>query len=105
MASDLSHELSGAPGPARYRVAVCATIPANTYSGGRYYALMLAEALAHGGHDVHFVINQMPVFYPDMALFPQHDRIQITRTTDFRSGMPEGAFDFVILIPAASFSG
>ena len=47
------------------KVAIMATMPPDTYSGGRYYTFMLAEALAAGGHDTHF---RYPLAKPDIGL-------------------------------------
>ncbi len=80
-------------------------MPANTYSGGRYYALMLAEAMAAGGNEVYFVTNQLPVFFRDMEHFPAHSRIGICITNDFKSNLPKGSFDAVFLVPAAGLAG
>lgn len=65
------------------RVAIFATMPPDTYSGGRYYSFMLAEALANGGHDVYFVTNHRPIFYNDLAAFPKHRLVNLRLTRDF----------------------
>ncbi|MCH8332685.1 hypothetical protein IIC65_02035, partial [Candidatus Sumerlaeota bacterium] len=84
------------------RIAIFVTTPANTYSGGRYHSLMLAEALALGGHEVHYVTDNLPIFHEDLALYPDHEKILIHLTPDFSGGLPAGNFDAVVLIPGTS---
>lgn len=87
------------------RVAIVATMPLEAYSGGRYYAFMLAEALAAGDHEAHFITNNSPIFYDDLGAFPNHRKIRLTLTNDFVSNLPDGDFDAVILIPGTSVPG
>lgn len=50
------------------------------FSGGRYYAWLLAEALAEAGWDVAYITTERPMFcddFADTALFPAHDKIQL----------------------------
>lgn len=85
----------------RLRVAVCSHMPKDkSYSGGRYHAFMMAEALALGGHDVYFITNNEPVFCQDFAGLPAHDQIRLCLTPDFQKGLPEGSFDIVVFVPA-----
>lgn len=51
--------------------------PKGMYSGGRYYALMLTEALAELGIDTYYVTNMLPIFWQDMAIFPRHKDINV----------------------------
>ena len=60
-----------------FRVAVLAENSAFEYSGGRYYSWIIAEALAHAGHDVQYVTNNLPVFYTDFATFPHHRDVKV----------------------------
>lgn len=83
----------------RMRVALFATMPEGDYSGGRYAALMMAEALANGGHEVCVVADHRPIFWDDLAAFPRHAEIGFFRTFDFRTNLPEGHFDVVVLVP------
>ncbi len=71
----------------------------NEYSGGRYHAWMMAEALSAGGHHVTYVTNARPVFMSDFRSYPDHRRIKICLTRDFRTGLPLRDFDIVILVP------
>ena len=87
------------------RVAVFLTTPANIYSGGRYCSFMLAEALAHAGHDTHIIADNEPIFLRDFEVLPSHGEVQFHRTRDFRSDLPEGRFDVVILVPGTAFPG
>ncbi len=86
-------------------MAVVTNTPPNTYSGGRYSALMLAEALAMGGHEVHFITDHEPIFLADLAVLPAHDQVQLDYTPDFRSNLPEGDFDVVFLVPGTNMRG
>lgn len=87
------------------RVAVFLTTPRDVYSGGRYCAFMFAEALAHAGNDTHIVAENEPVFLHDFEVLPSHDKVQFCRTQDFRSDLPQGRFDIVILVPGTGFPG
>lgn len=87
------------------RVAVFAAMPPNTYSGGRYYSFMLAEALALGGHETWYVTNNVPVFFDDLSGCPAHEAIQLRLTPDFVSELPEGEFDAVFLTPGTGMPG
>ena len=87
------------------RVAVFLTTPEGVYSGGRYCAYMMAEALAHAGHDVHVVTECEPIFLQDFRDFPNHAKVQMHLTPDFESNLPEGDFDIVVLVPATNQPG
>ena len=87
------------------RVAIVATTPPDTYSGGRYYSCMVAEALAAGGHEVYYCTNHVPIFFADLAAFPDHDKVRLTLTDDFASNLPEGDFDAVFLTPGTGLPG
>ena len=81
------------------RVAVFCTTPEDGYSGGRYHAWMMAEALALGGNEVHFVTDHVPIFYQDLAACPRHSDLQLHLASDFAKGLPTGVFDAVVLVP------
>ncbi len=83
------------------KIAIFCTIPRDTYSGGRYHAFMIAEALALCGHEVHFVTNCEPIFFHDFASFPNHSDIRMCIAKTFGSGIPSGDFDVVLLVPGA----
>jgi glycosyltransferase involved in cell wall biosynthesis len=86
------------------RVAIFAPNPPNTYSGGRYHSLMMAEALAAGGGEVHYVTNHRPIFYDDLAVYPDHAAIRLRLTRDFASALPDGKFDLVVLVPGTRWT-
>lgn len=69
------------------------------YSGGRYHAWMMAEALAHGGHRVEFVSEHLPIFHSDFLAYPSHSHITNHLTMDFERGLPEGSVDLVVVVP------
>ena len=84
------------------RVAVVGTNDPRNYSGGRYHGLMLAYAIAAAGGDAHVVTDHVPGFVSDCEpLAP--NRVTIHRTADFVSGLPEGRFDWVVVIPTGVF--
>ncbi len=80
-------------------VSIVATNPATGYTGGRYHALMLAEALAVAEYDVRFVTNHRPAFYDEFSAFPSHRGIQLCLTADFRRDLPAGPSDLVVVVP------
>ncbi len=86
------------------RCAVFCTMPRNSYSGGRYHALMLAEALANGGHEVCLVTNCVPSFYRDVSCYPRHHALNVVITRDFHAGLPEGKFDIVVVVPGSTMT-
>ncbi len=47
------------------------------FSGGRYHSWMMAEAMAHAGHRVSYVTNNLPVFYGDFTAFPHHRDVRL----------------------------
>lgn len=81
------------------RIAIIGWNSASQYSGGRYHAWMMAEALAHGGHDVTYITNNAPIFARDFEIYPHHRDVKIHLTENFRSGLPHDDFDIVILVP------
>lgn len=84
------------------RVAVVGTNDPRNYSGGRYHGLMLAYAVAAAGGEAHVVTDHVPGFLADCEpLAP--DAVGIHRTADFVSGLPEGRFDWVVVIPTGVF--
>jgi len=87
------------------RIAIFITVPADTYSGGRYCAFMMGEALAQAGHDTWMIADNTPVFFDDFAAFPRHRDLRLHRTRDYRSDLPAGAFDCVVLVPGSSRPG
>ncbi|MEM8617259.1 MAG: glycosyltransferase, partial [Pseudomonadota bacterium] len=84
------------------RVVVFSQNNPGVYSGGRYHALMLAEALAHGGHDVHYITNALPVFFKDFEAFPHHTRIRTTITENFVVDLAGEEIDAIVVTPGRS---
>ena len=80
------------------RIAVCGKNPVNAYSGGRYYAWMMSEALASCGHEVTVWTDNVPVFLDDFSELPAHDSINLHCSPRFEE-LPEGPFDVVVLVP------
>ncbi len=56
---------------------------ASEYSGGRYHAWMMAEALAHAGHDISVWTDNIPVIQNDFSLYPAHHSIKIFKSPHF----------------------
>ncbi len=84
------------------RVAVIGTNDPRNVSGGRYHGLMLAYAVAAAGGDAHIITDHVPGFVSDLTpLAPSG--VTIHQTHDFITGLPEGAFDWVIIVPTGIF--
>ena len=81
------------------KIAIFATNPVDSYSGGRYLSLALAECLAHRGHEVYYVTNNAPTFYSDFEIHNTHKHINLIVNADCTFQPGETKFDFVILIP------
>lgn len=81
------------------RIALFGLNSATSFSGGRYHAWMMAEALAYAGHDVCYVTNNRPFFYDDFASFPRHRDVELHISPDLRAELPEGSFDVVFMVP------
>ena len=47
----------------------------NGYTGGRFHAWMIAEALANLGHEVTFWTNNIPKFINDISSLPKHNNL------------------------------
>jgi len=75
----------------------------NVYSGGRFHAWMMAEALANSGHEVTFWTNNIPKFINDISILPKHKNLKIILTKFFLT-LPKERFDLLILIPDSSQS-
>jgi glycosyltransferase involved in cell wall biosynthesis len=71
---------------------------ATEYSGGRYHAWMMAEALAHIGYKVNFWTNNIPIFQNDFTLYPSHHSIKVIKSHEFNEE-PSVKPDIVILVP------
>jgi len=85
----------------KYKVALVGEMPAQGYSGGRYVAWTMAEALAEQENEVFFVTNYRPEFSEDFVQYKRHDRIQVILTRNFYDfDLSEKELDYVICIPA-----
>ena len=84
------------------RVCIFSQNNPGVYSGGRYHALMLAEALAIAGHEVIYVTNALPVFFKDFEDFAAHDKIKTTITPNFLIDLSGEKIDAVFVTPGRS---
>lgn len=82
------------------KIAIFSENSSTNYSGGRYHSFMMAEAMAHAGHIVHYITNVLPIFYNDFSTFDHHQDVKICISPSFWFGLPEGLFDFVFIIPS-----
>lgn len=81
-------------------VAIFSRLPAQGYSGGRYHAVMKAEAFAGAGYKVFLVTDNYPPFYSDFRPLEHHQSIEVLLTRDFKPVFPpEYTIDFVICVP------
>ncbi|GAB2695519.1 glycosyltransferase family 4 protein [Aliiglaciecola aliphaticivorans] len=83
------------------RVAIVGTNSSVGFSGGRYHGLIMGYCLASQGCDVHIVTNNKPEF--DKEFESQHGILKYHITKDFQSNLPDGDFDFVIVVPTGIF--
>jgi glycosyltransferase involved in cell wall biosynthesis len=74
--------------------------PRGTYSGGRYFAWILAESLALVGHNVTFVTNVEPIFSRDFELSPAHHKLKIIISSTYKIRNVHSAADCVIIVPS-----
>lgn len=81
------------------RVVFFALNEASEYSGGRYHSWLMAEALTQAGNSICYVTNNLPVFYNDFSSFPAHQDVKIYLSKNFKSNLPEGHWDVVVLVP------
>jgi glycosyltransferase involved in cell wall biosynthesis len=81
------------------KIAIFMMNSSSEYSGGRYHAWIMAEALAWHDHEVSVVTNAVPVFYKDFSTYPKHKHIKVCLTPDFKSDLPGEKIDVVVLIP------
>jgi glycosyltransferase involved in cell wall biosynthesis len=84
--------------PGAASVCICVTHMKRGYSGGRYHAWLLGEALAAAGHNVTIWTNHYPQYAADFVSSPAHDDICVCQDSSF-ARPPEGRFDWVIVIP------
>ncbi len=90
----------------KFKVAIIGEMPANGYSGGRYHAWVMAEALAHSGNRVYMITNHLPQFSHDFEAYPNHKQIQVVLIRDFYYvELKENNLDYVICVPGISEGG
>ncbi len=80
-------------------VAIFCRNSANHYSGGRYHSWLLAEALAHAGHKVFYVTEFFPIFHSDFLAYPNHRKIELVLTKNYKEHLPEEPVDLVFVVP------
>jgi glycosyltransferase involved in cell wall biosynthesis len=80
------------------RFCICGMHPVKGYSGGRYHAWILGEALAARGSAVTLWTTAVPQYAADFELYPGHVNIHCHLDPEFLNP-PRGAFDWVIVIP------
>ena len=68
------------------------------FSGGRYHALLMAEAMAAGGHYVSVWASAKPRFWSDFETLPRHKQIALTIDPSL-ANPPAGPFDLVMIVP------
>lgn len=74
--------------------------PQGAYSGGRYFAWILAESLALVGHDVTFVTNVEPIFSRDFELSPAHHRLKVILSPTYNIRRLACSPDCIIIVPS-----
>jgi hypothetical protein len=79
------------------RVLITARVNPNNFSGGRYHAFLMAEALAMSGHQVTMWVDNVPKWYFNLALLPGHPNIKIHM--NYFTRPPSGRFDWVFVTP------
>lgn len=85
------------------RVAVFTTNDPRNYSGGRYHGLMLAYAAAAADIETVMITDHIPAFDSDVAPLSPRRKVRFHQTPDFRSQLPDGKFDFVVVVPTGIF--
>lgn len=83
-----------------HTIAVFVRNSATAYSGGRYHALMIAEALASSGNKVYFVTDNYPVFYSDFYKYNGQQNIEVMLTKNFKVRFDFEKLDAIICVPA-----
>ena len=79
-------------------ILICVWHMRDGYSGGRYHAWMLGEALAASGHKVTVWTGYRPVYVDDFVTSPGHGNIKIFEDPEFQCHPPE-KFDWVFIVP------
>ncbi len=97
----VEHSGQGNIGISSRRILIVAPHHAIGYTGGRYHAWMMTEALAAGGADVVAWTTAQPFLMRDFLTYPSHGRIELHIDPDFVRP-PEGPFDVIFLTPNQS---
>jgi len=72
------------------------------YSGGRYHALLAAEALAAKGHIITLFSNTETQVFEDFAALPGHDRINFIVSKRFEYSSYLSHADIALIVPSMS---
>lgn len=59
------------------KIAIIGENSKTDYSGGRFHAWLMAEAMAQRGYKTRYITNNLPVFYSDFSAYPNHKQIEI----------------------------
>ena len=86
------------------KCAIFAQNSQSNYSGGRYHSWIMAEGLAHAGHDVFYITDNKPIFSDDFINYPNHNKIRLYLTKHFTLNLPSGFFDVVVLVPSMNLN-
>jgi glycosyltransferase involved in cell wall biosynthesis len=89
------------PPESRKRVLIISEHFSDRYSGGRYHAWMMGEALAATGHEVTVWTNTTPFLARDFKAFPADADIRLHLDPSF-SRSPPSPFDVIVLVPHLS---
>jgi glycosyltransferase involved in cell wall biosynthesis len=80
---------------------ICGAQMARGYSGGRYHAWIMSEALASSGSRVTLWTTAVPEYAADFAAYPGHAEIVCHIDPNYRRA-PIGHFDWIIIVPDRS---
>lgn len=89
----------------KMKIAIYASMPQKSYSGGRTHALNIAECLSYEGNEVYFISRYLPVFIDEMKDNPFHANIKfvnldaLKKDDFFQSTFDENYLDYFILVP------
>lgn len=85
----------------KLKVAIMGEMPARGYSGGRYHAWIMAEALAQQENIVYMITNNIPEFARDFESYKNHNKIKVILVDTFYSVFIEDEkLDYVICVPS-----
>lgn len=74
--------------------------PRYGYSGGRYHALILAEAFASRSHNVLILSNTRTEVFDDFGNLPDHNRINFVVSKKFNYKLYVDQADIVLIVPS-----